>query len=149
MKLNDLVSFVRFSLNNSPHVKTSRPINRLSLFPANAQCRSIDRIVQCNFLIQQTPNFTVSLTWKLELSLNVTYYPPPALWQKQAYKKSKFKIAPCKTSICDQWVCKVLIHLKQNCRGSLQHKITGILLADVHKDGHTDKQADWTIPPTA
>ena len=32
MKLNDLVSFVRFSLNGGPHIKTSGPINRRSFF---------------------------------------------------------------------------------------------------------------------
>ena len=79
MKLNELVSFIRFSLDGSPHIKTSGPINRLSRFPLNAHCRSIDGIFQCNFLIPQTPNFAVSLTLKLELPLNVTYYPLPAL----------------------------------------------------------------------
>ena len=74
-------------------------------------------------LIPQT-NFAVSLTLKLELSLNVTYYPPPALWQKQALKKSEFKIAPCKTSVCDPCMCKDLLRLKQNCTRSLRHKIT-------------------------
>ena len=29
MMLNDLVSFIRFSLNDSPYIKTSGPINRL------------------------------------------------------------------------------------------------------------------------
>ena len=48
MKLNDLVSFKRFSLNGSPRTKTPRPINRLSLFSTNAHCRSIDRIFPCN-----------------------------------------------------------------------------------------------------
>ena len=48
MKLNDLVSFVRFSLNGSPHIKTSGPINRLSLFSTNAHCQSIDKIFPCN-----------------------------------------------------------------------------------------------------
>ena len=42
IKLNDFVSFVRFSMNGSPHVKISGPINRLSLFSTNAHCRSID-----------------------------------------------------------------------------------------------------------
>ena len=42
-------------------------------------------------------------------------------------KKSNFKIAPCKTSICDQYMCKVLIHLKQNCRGSSRNKIASTL----------------------
>ena len=32
MKLNDFVSFIRFTLKGSPHINTSRPINRLSLF---------------------------------------------------------------------------------------------------------------------
>ena len=83
MEINDLISFMRFSLNASPHIKTSGPINRLSLF---SHCRSIDRIFPCNFLIPQTLNFAVSLTLKLELALNVTYYPPPPLLQKQAIK---------------------------------------------------------------
>ena len=48
MKLNDLVSFVGFSLNGSLHIMTSGPINRLSLFSTNAYCRSIDRIFPCN-----------------------------------------------------------------------------------------------------
>ena len=48
MKLNDLVSFIRFSLNGGPHIKTSGQINRLSLFSTNARCRSIDRIFPCN-----------------------------------------------------------------------------------------------------
>ena len=52
------------------------------------------------------------------------------------------------TSICDQYMCEVLIHLKQNYRGSSQHKITSILLADVHTDRHMDTHADSTIPPT-
>ena len=67
MKLNDLVSFIRFSLNGSPHIKTSGPINRISLFSTNAHCRSINRIFPCNFLIPQTPNFAVSVTLKLDL----------------------------------------------------------------------------------
>ena len=48
MKLNDFVSLVRFSLNGSPHIKTSGPINRLSHFSTTAYCRSIDKIFPCN-----------------------------------------------------------------------------------------------------
>ena len=48
MKLNDLVSFIRFSLNDSRHIETSGPINRLCLFSTNARCRSIDRIFSSN-----------------------------------------------------------------------------------------------------
>ena len=51
MKLNDLVSFVRFSLNGSPPpslIKNLGPINRRSLFSTNAHCRSIDRIFPWN-----------------------------------------------------------------------------------------------------
>ena len=48
MKLNDLVSFIRFSLNRSAHIKISGPINRLSLFSRNAHCQSIDGIFSCN-----------------------------------------------------------------------------------------------------
>ena len=46
MKLNDLISFIRFSLNGSPPppppIKTSGPINRLSLF-SNKCTLPIDR----------------------------------------------------------------------------------------------------------
>ena len=56
MKLNDLISFIRFSLNNGPHIKTSGPINRLSLFPTNEHFRSIDRIFPCNGDASHTTN---------------------------------------------------------------------------------------------
>ena len=48
MKLNDLVSFVRFSLNGSPDIKTSGPINRLFFFSTSAHSQSIDTIFPCN-----------------------------------------------------------------------------------------------------
>ena len=53
--------------------------------------------------------------------------PTASALTETGHKKSKFEIAPCKTSICDQCMCKTLIHLKQNCRGTSRHKITGIL----------------------
>ena len=73
MNLNNLVSFIRFSLNGSPHIKTSGPINRLSLFSTNAQCRSIDRIFPCNFFripdtkLRCLPNFKTKTVTECDL----------------------------------------------------------------------------------
>ena len=74
MKLNDLVSFIRFALNGSPYIKTSGPIYLLSFFNkcTNVLCglehiahRSIESFHAMEMLlIPQTPNFAVSLTLK-------------------------------------------------------------------------------------
>ena len=62
MNLNDLVSFIRFSLNDSPYIKTSGPINRVF-----QQMHIVDRSTESFhatqiLLIPQTSNFAVSLT---------------------------------------------------------------------------------------
>ena len=72
MKLNDLVSFVRFSLNGSQ----DQLMDFLFFFQIHIADRSIKSFHATEvLLIPQTPNFAVSLTLKLELSLNMTYYP--------------------------------------------------------------------------
>ena len=75
MKFNDLESFIRFALNDSPHIKTSGPINRL--FSTNAHCRSIDGIFSCNGNFSYTTDITLRSLLNFKKSLNVTYYPPP------------------------------------------------------------------------
>ena len=60
MKLNDLVSFIRFALNDSPQTKTSGPINRLF-----QQMHIADRSTEYFqateiLLIPQTSNFAIS-----------------------------------------------------------------------------------------
>ena len=64
MKLNDLVSFIRFSLNDSPHIKTSGPINRLfqQMHIANRSTESFH--AKEIFLMPHTSNLAVSLTLK-------------------------------------------------------------------------------------
>ena len=132
MKLNDS-RFIRFSLNDSPHIKISGPVNRLF-----QQIHIADRSTESFhateiLLIPQTSNFTISLTLKTrtvtecDLLLHPLPAPGSALTETGNKEKSMFKIAPCKTSICDRCMYKVLIHLKQNCRGSWRHKITSIL----------------------
>ena len=110
MKLNDLVSFIRFSLNGSPHIKTSGPINRLSLFSTNAHCRSIDRIFPCNGDASHTTHTKLCrlLNFETRTVTECDLLPPASALTEQAIKKSKFKSAPCKTPICDQCKCKVL-----------------------------------------
>ena len=70
-------------------------------------------------LIPQTSNFALSLTLKTRTVIVYDLLPLASALTKpgnlQKKTKSKFKIAPCKTSICDRCVCK-LIHLNQNCR---------------------------------
>ena len=76
IKLNDLVSFIRFSLNDSPHVKTSGPINRLSQQMHIAD-RSTESFHETEILlIPQTSNFAVSLTLKTR-SVTECDLPPP------------------------------------------------------------------------
>ena len=81
MKLNDLVSFVRFSLNDSPHTKTSGPIDRLSLFSTNAHCRSIDRIFPCKGDASHTTDTKLRrlLNFKTRTVTECDLLPPPAL----------------------------------------------------------------------
>ena len=77
-------------------------------------------------LIPQTSKFAISLTLKTRtvIECDVTYYPATALTETgKKKKKSMLKIVPCKTSICDQCMSKVLIHLKQNCRGTWTHRL--------------------------
>ena len=75
MKLNDLVSFIRFALNGSPYIKTSGPIYLLSFFNkcTNMYFCGLEHIAHRSIesfhateilLIPQTPNFAVSLTLK-------------------------------------------------------------------------------------
>ena len=94
IKLNDLVSSVRFSLNGSPHIKTLGPINRLSLFSANAHCRSIDRIFPCNGDASHTTNTKLRrlLSFKTRTVTECDLLPPAALWQKQAIKNLSSKL---------------------------------------------------------
>ena len=77
MKFNDLVSFIIFSLNNSPRIKTSGPINRLF-----QQMHIADRSTESShateiLLIPQTLNFTVSLTLKTRTVTECDLLPPP------------------------------------------------------------------------
>ena len=85
-------------------------------------------------LIPQTPNFAVSLTLKTRNVTECDLLPLANALTETGMKKSMFKIAPCRTSICDQCMCKTLIYLKQNSRGSSRHKISSVLYPDV---GHT------------
>ena len=136
-----LVSFIRFALNGSPHIKTSGLNERFSFFNkcTNLYFCVLEHIADRStesfhatemLLIPQTSNFAVSLTLKPRAVTECDLPPPP----RQRFdrnsqftpKKSKFKIALCKTSICDQCVCKDLIHLKKNWR-SWRHKISIIL----------------------
>ena len=81
MKLNGLVSFVRFSLNGSLNIKTSGPINRLSLFSTNAHCRSIDRIFPCNGDASHTTDTKLRrfLHFKTRTVIERDLLPSPAL----------------------------------------------------------------------
>ena len=64
MKLNDLASFIRFSLNDSPHVQTSGPISRL-FQQMHIDDRSTESFHATEILlIPQTSNFAVSLILK-------------------------------------------------------------------------------------
>ena len=61
-------------------------------------------------LIPETSNFTVSLTLKTIVVTECDLLPPVQLFDKNRQlkkRKSKFKIVPCKTSICDQCMGKV------------------------------------------
>ena len=81
-------------------------------------------------------------------AFTMTSYSPSALWQKPTIQQTflKFKkeltlqnwVLPTLNTY-DQFMCKVLIQLKQNCRRSSRHKINGIL----HTDGHTDTWTRW------
>ena len=64
MKLNDLVSFIRFSLNDSPHIKTSGPISRLFQQKHIADCSTEYFHTTEILLIPQTSNLPASLTLK-------------------------------------------------------------------------------------
>ena len=79
MKLNDLVSFIRFSLNGSPHMKTSGRINRLSLFSTNAHCRSIDRIFPCSGDASHTTDKKLRRLLNFKSRTVTDLLPPPAL----------------------------------------------------------------------
>ena len=83
MKLNDLVSIVRFSLNGKSHIKTSGPINKLSLLPTkfNTHCRSIDRIFPCNGGSSHTTDTKLRrlLNFKTRTVTDCDLLPPPAL----------------------------------------------------------------------
>ena len=77
MKLNDLVSFIRFSLNDSPNIKTSGPINKLF-----QQMHIADRSTESFhateiLLIPQTSNFAVSLTLKTRTVTECDLLNPP------------------------------------------------------------------------
>ena len=106
MKLNDLVSFIRFALNGSPHIKTSEPTYRL-FFSTNAQTCTF---VTLNKLpIDQQKCHTTDIELRCLLKFKTTTVsecdllrPASALTETVNLKKSKFKISPCKTSICDQ-----------------------------------------------
>ena len=83
MKLNDSVSLIRFSLNDSPRIKTSGPINRLF-----QQIHIADRSMESFhateiLLIPHTSNFAVSFTLRTrtvtECDLLLNPPPPPAL----------------------------------------------------------------------
>ena len=100
INLNDLVSFMRFSLNDSPRIKTSGPINRLF-----QQMHIADRSTESFhatqiLLIPQASNFAVSLTLKTlavtECDLLQTPPPAGALTETGNKKISTFKIAPRK-----------------------------------------------------
>ena len=79
-RLNDSVSFIRFSLNGRPHIKTSGPINRLSLFSTNAHCRSLDRIFPCNRDASHTTNkLQCLLNFKTRTVTECDYSPASAL----------------------------------------------------------------------
>ena len=77
MKLNDLVSFVRFSLNGSPHIKTSGSINRRSIISTNAHCRSIDRIFPYNGYASHTRDTKLRRLLNFKTVTECDLLPPP------------------------------------------------------------------------
>ena len=129
IKLNDLVSFVRFSLIDTPppHIKTSGPINRL-LQQMHITDRSTESFHTTEILlIPQTSNFAVSLTLKNRTVTESDLLTPTARALTETCNRKNLCSKLSKPSICDRCMCKVKIHLKKNCRGSSRHKITGIL----------------------
>ena len=80
VKLNDLLSFVRFSLNDSHHIKTSGPTNRpfQQMHIAHQSMESFHATEI--LLIPQTSNFVVSLTLKNRTvtECDLLPSPPPA-----------------------------------------------------------------------
>ena len=127
MKLNGLVSFVRFAANGStpttPHIKTSRPTYRLSFSTNVRTCtfaglNTADRSTKSfhateMLLIPHTSNPAVFLTLQTravtECDLLITIAAITFTETGNLRKKSRFKIASCKTSVCDQCMCIVLI----------------------------------------
>ena len=108
IKLKDLVSFIRFSLNDSPHVKTSGPINRLfqQLHIADRSTESFH--AQEILLIPQTSNFAVSLTLKPRTITECDLLPPASALTETGNKKknlcSKLRLAKL------QYVINVCTH---------------------------------------
>ena len=77
MKLNDLVSFIRFSLNDSPNIKTSGPINKL-FQQMHIADRSTESFHATEILLTpQTSNFAVSLTLKTRTVTECDVLNPP------------------------------------------------------------------------
>ena len=78
MNLNDLVTFIRFSLNDGPHIKTSGPINRL-IQQMHIADRSTESFHATEILlIPQTSTFPVSLTLKTLTVIERDLLQPPA-----------------------------------------------------------------------
>ena len=90
MKLNDLVSFIRFALNGSPRINTSEPICRLSFFNkcTNLYFCSLEHIANRSteyfhakemLLIPHTSNFAISFILKTRAVTECDLLPLPAL----------------------------------------------------------------------
>ena len=91
MKLHDLVSFIRFSLIDSPHIKTSRPIDKLSFFFFNKCILPIDRqnlsMQRRCFSYHRHQTFAGSLTLKTRTVTECDLQPPASALTETGNKK--------------------------------------------------------------